>query len=106
MTNFVTPTEPIQSLTATQINGPEGLGLGIPSSDFKGLVEIQIDTSKLPSNVEFRLPISVLGNQYFKPTKLNSNSGTSIGNYLEWITDEFLADSVSGIIKGIRGLSK
>lgn len=106
MTNFVTPTEPIQSLTATQINGPKGLGLGISSSDFKGLVEIQIDTSKLPSNVEFRLPISVLGNQYFKPIKLNSNSGVTIGNYLEWIADEFSALTQGGIIVKIKGLPK
>ena len=106
MVNFFTTTEPIKNLTASQINSSSGLGLGIPNTDFNGLVEIQIDITKLPLENNFRLPVSVLGNQYFRPIKLSSNSGTTIGNYSEWITNEFSADSANGIITDIRGLSK
>lgn len=106
MAGFFTETESVKNLTAKQIDSVSGLGLETPPEDFNGFIEIVIDITKLPETSKIRLPISVLGNKNFKPTKLDSKSGITSGGFPEWLIDEFSADSLSGVITGIRGLPK
>ena len=99
---FITNTEDVKGLSALQINGPEGLGLDKGLKDIEhGLVEIVVDSQKLPSD-GFRLPIAIFGNKYFKLPNPDWLSGKTIGGFKEWMVKQFSALSNDGFIVEIK----
>ncbi|MBI2995499.1 MAG: hypothetical protein HYY52_02170, partial [Candidatus Melainabacteria bacterium] len=99
---FITNAEDVKGLTALEINGEKGLGLDKDLKDIEhGLVEIIVDSQKLPSD-GFRLPMAIFGNKYFKLPNPDWLSGITIGGFKEWMVKKFSALPSDGIIVKIE----